>query len=1282
VSYQEKVSVRAHERVRRLENLTGAYFALGKAELSYGIDAFLGPVVAFLDEHPGWVLLVEGHTDSLPIHTVAFPSNVELSIARAEAVHDWVASRGFDRERVVARGYGDSRPVASNETIEGRRNNRRVELTLVAPGAVAAARAADAGALAERPDSVRVTILWQFTTNNETARTAELAVSLPDGIDASSAVVSIAGRRPSPPVSSVEFSRARPIACEITFDVGAADTSSIESVRATLHIDGETAEIRPYAGGPSTRAATTRAILERSRAATPVAPPTAVGVAPDGERDGKEGRPVAIVEPPESEVFSKHDRIRVRARLPLGTHTRLLVNGEEVAGTQLGQRDIDVARGVERITWYAVRIAPGWNTIAIEARLIDGTVATDTLRVALASRPAAVTAVRARVLVPADGRTREPIAFEVVDRLGLPVADGTVATVVEGEALLGDADARPDMRGVQVLVQDGRATVTTAPRGEAGRGAVAVECEGFSGRSDVAFVSGHRPLFATGVVDVSMGARSTSGSGSAEGVEGFYDGADVEGESRLFVQGTMPHDVGVTARLDTRKRYDDPLLKDIDPERQYPVFGDASSLHQSAPAQGGNYVSLDRGESFVRYGDFRTPLTDGEFLAYRRAATGFSSALVGGERSIATFVTKTDFSAHQDELPADGTSGFYYLGRAPVVEYSEQIVLETRDRYRSERVLDVRPMVRNRDYTINYFDGSLLFKEPVSSFDRDFNPVVIVATYEVETGDDAQYLYGARGRIAGGSRYRAGSTAVARTGDGQNFALFGADGEAVLGALRLSGEAARSEDDAAGNGNAFKVEARYDGGRHEHSAYLRRVDGDFTNPSFRGAGHELSSLKSGFQSRLDAGNDLSFEADGFVHCLDRTGERKENLRAVATFRHPLLRFDGGVRVAGHEQPEGEAGSVLTILGVALGNENAAGISTLWEQNLAGDAVEDYPNRVRTQASLPLRDKYKLVAGHEYLTAPGRSASHQVAAGVESRLTRSTTAYSKYSMNRTAGEDRMGAVTGLRHDVRVREGLSGTLGLESYRSLSRRPDDEYVSVKSGLGARRPGSYLLEGQYEYRWQTKRTRHLLRVNVARELRAGFAALVKNVMSVAPDDAVADELGVHNQIGVAHRPRGGRVQSLWMMRSDYERYTPVNPGAIRWRLVVSGDLNVVPAADHEVRIKYAFKHVEDYSYGTSHTTNADLVLGQYVYRFARDWDADLWGRAVHQRAGGTVATGAGVEVGRLFLSALRVAAGYSVSGFEDPDFAGNDALSRGFSVRLQLLLSDWILNEMGWLE
>jgi len=80
---------------------------------------------------------VEGHTDNIPIHTAQFPSNWELSTARATFLLQYLISgASLQPERLSAAGYGEYRPVASNQTAEGRAANRRVDLVVLGPASL------------------------------------------------------------------------------------------------------------------------------------------------------------------------------------------------------------------------------------------------------------------------------------------------------------------------------------------------------------------------------------------------------------------------------------------------------------------------------------------------------------------------------------------------------------------------------------------------------------------------------------------------------------------------------------------------------------------------------------------------------------------------------------------------------------------------------------------------------------------------------------------------------------------------------------------------------------------------------------------------------------------------------------------------------------------------------------------------------------------------------------------------------------------------------------------
>jgi outer membrane protein OmpA-like peptidoglycan-associated protein len=87
----------------------------------------LNEAVTALKEHPDWGIRVEGFTDNQG----SKEANLKLSSERAGAVVNWLADHGVDRSRLSSKGYGDSRPIASNSSAEGRAKNRRVELVRV-----------------------------------------------------------------------------------------------------------------------------------------------------------------------------------------------------------------------------------------------------------------------------------------------------------------------------------------------------------------------------------------------------------------------------------------------------------------------------------------------------------------------------------------------------------------------------------------------------------------------------------------------------------------------------------------------------------------------------------------------------------------------------------------------------------------------------------------------------------------------------------------------------------------------------------------------------------------------------------------------------------------------------------------------------------------------------------------------------------------------------------------------------------------------------------------------
>ena len=115
---------------------TTLLFDSGEAMLKPGGADVLRRIGGVLKQYPDRSIHVAGHTDNVPIKgrlAKRFPTNVELSQARAEDARQALTDGGMAMDKVEAKGHADSRPIASNSTAEGRQKNRRVEIVVGPP---------------------------------------------------------------------------------------------------------------------------------------------------------------------------------------------------------------------------------------------------------------------------------------------------------------------------------------------------------------------------------------------------------------------------------------------------------------------------------------------------------------------------------------------------------------------------------------------------------------------------------------------------------------------------------------------------------------------------------------------------------------------------------------------------------------------------------------------------------------------------------------------------------------------------------------------------------------------------------------------------------------------------------------------------------------------------------------------------------------------------------------------------------------------------------------------
>jgi chemotaxis protein MotB len=127
---QDLVNIIKTERGIEVEMRSKMLFESGSARLSRDAVAALRNVTAIIAPLPNQIQ-VEGHTDNVPIQTIAFPSNWELSAARAASVVHLFTRLGVNATRMSAIGYGEYQTVGDNRSEEGRQKNRRVAIIIL-----------------------------------------------------------------------------------------------------------------------------------------------------------------------------------------------------------------------------------------------------------------------------------------------------------------------------------------------------------------------------------------------------------------------------------------------------------------------------------------------------------------------------------------------------------------------------------------------------------------------------------------------------------------------------------------------------------------------------------------------------------------------------------------------------------------------------------------------------------------------------------------------------------------------------------------------------------------------------------------------------------------------------------------------------------------------------------------------------------------------------------------------------------------------------------------------
>jgi chemotaxis protein MotB len=124
-----KATIKVTDKAVNIALNPESFFSIGSAKLNPGTVSVLSNLAALIQSFPNDII-IEGHTDNIPVRGGAYRSNWELSIARAVGVVNFFTADGIDAKQLIAAGYGEFHPAFPNDSDTNRAKNRRIEITL------------------------------------------------------------------------------------------------------------------------------------------------------------------------------------------------------------------------------------------------------------------------------------------------------------------------------------------------------------------------------------------------------------------------------------------------------------------------------------------------------------------------------------------------------------------------------------------------------------------------------------------------------------------------------------------------------------------------------------------------------------------------------------------------------------------------------------------------------------------------------------------------------------------------------------------------------------------------------------------------------------------------------------------------------------------------------------------------------------------------------------------------------------------------------------------------
>jgi hypothetical protein len=986
---------------------------------------------------------------------------------------------------------------------------------------------------------------------------------------------------------------------------------------------------------------------------------------------------VMISTPKEGEISSYRNQA-VIGQAPAGLPVRLDINGVAVDSGKV------MPNGA--FEFLGVPTPEGPVTYTVSVRFPSGLSFSSQRRMHILGAPDSIQVSLPSTDIPGDGRTVIPVTAHVLDRWRVKIPDGYFVTVkVDSLTIEGD-DADPTAPGFQARLTGGRISFGLKSSQHPGPVVLELSTDAARQRIPLSIRTPRVPLMVVASADAT--GKYRNGHGSMEDLsasEDFRTGLKTNGRLAGIAKGTVFDDYLLTLSIDTDRKLQDQIYRDLDPKALYSMYGDNSVVTYEAQSTSPVYARLERDRSFLLYGDYNTLVTRNEFSAYNRSFTGGKLHAEQERYTLDLFGTVTNRKVIQEEIRGQGMSGYYYLQQNNVVTGSEKVRLEVRNRFHSEVVITRKDKARYSDYEIDYVQGSLYFKQPVPSLDEQNNPVYIVVSYEATTATASNVVAGGAGEVKPWKNLTIGATTVVEQRTPRNYTLLGGNACWQLEHIgMLQGEAARSADVTA-SGGAWKVEADISPYKlFTLRPYYRKVDGTFTNTTQSGSGRELGTTKFGgsFETEATAGTKIGSE---FYHQQQSAGTLSTDVRSLSGSVQQAVGRQGDVAVKVEDlqydgnNPEAPTQNLRTHSTLLTGTTRMTIVERLratasYEHNLRAATTQVRPNAATIGLEYQATSAIAIWLQQKFLAEQGNLST----VGITTKVDDQTSVYGRYELGSSITGQRNAATIGLKNSWKVTDQLTTNILYEKTRNLSKNlaeaqtPDHDAVSLGLEYFPSFPLKATLKG--EYNKDNTSTRQAVDAGVSYKLFNDLSVLGKGTYFVNDVAQISGHVRQSDMLfGIAYRP----IHSNWInligkLEMKSQENDVVVPTMGYSATILALHTYLEPVHGGGIGIKYALKHSRDEIEGYPVSALTDFLLVRPQFDITSVWNVAGEVRALRQHSANDLKVGYSLETGFVVMKNVMIATGYNFEAYKERDLVEPVYSVAGPYVTLRLKLTE----------